>query len=157
MPQLPDGYVLVKVTNSLTKFDLDFPGGTPKDLVEAVEKVIGKPLNAVIPDEYANLKISAIIVRNVTLAQLFETLKQVSKKTDRYMIDQPDNNWYVEERSTIYGFNTLGVPDENSIWYFYKEGEPETYQTIPTTVCHFYQLAPYLDAGYKVEDITTTN
>jgi hypothetical protein len=24
------------------------------------------------------------------------------------------------------------------------------------TICRFYQLAPYLEAGYKVEDITTT-
>ena len=61
-------------TNSLPKFDLDFAGGTPKDLVKAVEKATGKPLNTVIPDEYADLKIPAVSVKNVTVAQLFEVL-----------------------------------------------------------------------------------
>lgn len=142
-------------TNSLPKFDLDFPGGTPKDLVKAVEKATGRPMNAVIPDQYADLKICAVKVKNVTVPQLFEALKQASKKVERYMIDRPDNNWYFEEHASMYGFNTAGVPDENAIWYFYREGEPDAYQTVSTTVCHFYQLSPYLDAGYKVEDITT--
>jgi hypothetical protein len=146
---------LVSLTNSLPRFDLDFPGGTPKELVKAIEKATGRPLNAVIPDEYAALKICAIKVKNVTVPQLFEALKQASKKVERYMIDRPDNNWYFEERAAMYGFNTSGMPDENAIWYFYREGEPEAYQTISATVCHFYQLSPYLDAGYKVEDITT--
>lgn len=146
---------LASSTNSLPRFDLDFPGGTPKALVKAIEKATDRPLNAVIPDEYADLRICAIKVKNVTVPQLFEALKQASKKVERYMIDRPDNNWYFEERAAMYGFNTTGVPDENSIWYFYREGEPEAYQTISATVCHFYQLSPYLDAGYKVEDITT--
>ena len=72
-------YVLVKVTNSLTKFDLDFPGGTPKDLVKAVEKAIGKSLNTVIPNEYADLKIPVVSVKNMTVAQLFEVLTQLPK------------------------------------------------------------------------------
>lgn len=146
---------LASSTNSQPKFDLDFPGGTPKELVKAVEKATGRPLNAVIPDEYADLKICAVKVKNVTVPQLFEALKQASKKVERYMIDRPDNNWYFEEHAAMYGFNTAGVPDENAIWYFYREGEPDAYQTISATVCHFYQLSPYLDAGYKVEDITT--
>lgn len=90
---VPEGYALVKVTNSLPRFDLDFPGGTPKDLVKAVEKALGKSINTVIPDDCADLKISAVSVKNVTVAQLFEALKQVSRKTERYMIDRPDNNW----------------------------------------------------------------
>ena len=146
---------LANSTNSLPRFDLDFPGGTPKALVKAIEKSTDRPLNAVIPDAYADFKICAIKVKNVTVPQLFEALKQASKKVERYMIDRPDNNWYFEEREAMYGFNTTGAPDENSIWYFYREGEPEAYQTISATVCHFYQLSPYLDAGYKVEDITT--
>jgi hypothetical protein len=30
-------YVLVRATNSPPKFDLDFAGGTPKDLVKAIK------------------------------------------------------------------------------------------------------------------------
>ena len=72
------------------------------------------------------------------------------------MVDRPDNNWGFEEHTLMYGFKTPGVPDENSIWYFTRDGEPGSFQTISATVCHFYQLAPYLDAGYKVDDIIRT-
>lgn len=160
MPQLPDGYVLVKVTNSLTKFDLDFPGGTPEDLVKAVEKVIGKPLNTIIPDECSELKISAVSVKNVTVAQLFDALTSVSKKEVRYVgssYDGFDAGGKYDEHNTTYGFKSEGVPSENSIWYFYwdKGPMPVTVHSPSPNVCKFYQLSPYLEAGYKVEDITT--
>ncbi|HEX3856151.1 MAG TPA: hypothetical protein VHY30_02510 [Verrucomicrobiae bacterium] len=153
----PDGYVLVKVTNSLTKFDLDFPGGTPKDLVKAVEKAIGKPLNTVIPDDCADLKIPAVSVKNITVAQLFEALRLGSKITYRYDVIEPFIwNAQYNERTSTYGFQTEGVPNENSIWFFIKEGDdPGSFKIVATTVCKFYQLSPYLEAGYKVEDITT--
>src|SRR5262245_53067950 len=54
----------------LTKFDLDFKGGTPKDLIAAVQKATGKPLNAIIPDEYANVTIPELKMKNVNAAQL---------------------------------------------------------------------------------------
>ena len=153
----PDGYVLVKVTNSLVKFDLDFSGGTPKDLVKAVEKTIGKPLNTVVPDNCAGLKIPAVSVKNVTVAQLFEALRLGSKATHRYdVIDPYTGSGGYNERTSTFGFQTEGVPNENSIWFFIKEGDDSgPFISVAPTVCKFYQLAPYLEAGYKVEDITT--
>lgn len=153
-------YVLVKTTNSLTKFDLDFPGGTPKDLVKAVEKAIGKPLNTIISDEYADLKFPALSVKNVTVAQLFEVLEKNSVHHERHVWKAFSNStqetvsnpitYY--EREFTFGFRTQGVPNDNSIWYLYCDGDPIQ---IEPKVCRFYQLSPYLDAGYKVEDITT--
>lgn len=151
----PDGYVLVKVTNSPTKFDLDFPGGTPKDLVKAVEKASSKPLNTVIPDECANLRIPAFSVKNVTVAQVFEALLLASQKTDHYMEHLLDGNISHTSHTSTYGFRTDGPLNENSIWYFYWDKEPPAEQPIPHSVCKFYQLGPFLKAGYKVEDITT--
>jgi hypothetical protein len=157
-------YVFVKATNSLPKFDLDFPGGTPKNLVKAIEKATDKPLNAVIPDDCADLKISAISVKNVTVAQLFEVLVQVSKTNERFTVLDPrdrsiggnGSDVYVED--TSYGFSTVGAPMENSIWYFHwnRGREQEPWQVLSSTVCKFYQMEPYLEAGYKVEDVTTT-
>jgi hypothetical protein len=159
----PDGYVLVRVTNSLTKFDLDFPGGTPKDLLKAVEKATGKPLNAIVPDDCVDLKISAVSVKNVTVAQLFEALIQASKTNERFTVLDPrdrsiggnGSDIYVEDSS--YGFSTVGVPAENAIWYFHwnRGREREPWQVLSSTVCEFYQMEPYLEAGYKVEDMTT--
>jgi hypothetical protein len=155
--------VLVTATNSLPKFDLNFPGGTPKDLVKAIEKATGKPLNTVIPDEYADLNIPAFSVKNMTVAQLFEILIQASKKTERFAVLDPrdhsigGNGSDVYSYDSTYGFRTEGVPTENSIWYFYwdRGAQRATWQIMSSTVCKFYQLEPYLEAGYTVEDITT--
>src|ERR1035437_7428839 len=40
----------------LTKFNLDFPGGTPKELVAAIEKAMGKPLNVIISSDENSAK-----------------------------------------------------------------------------------------------------
>lgn len=150
-------YVWVKVTNSLPKFDLDFPGGTPKDLVKAVEKATDKPLNVIIPDDCADLKIPAVSVKTVTVAQLFGVLRSASKATHRYVVVDPftgNSNW--NEQTSTYGFQTEGVPNENSIWFFLKEGDDAgLFKLVAPTMCKFYQLSPYLEAGYKVEDVTT--
>jgi hypothetical protein len=148
-------YIWVAETNSLPRFDLSFSGGTPEDLIAAIVRVTGKPLNTVIPDDCKNLQIADFSVRNVNLAELFEALKNASSKVQRFMVDRPDNNWSFEERNLSYGFSTTGPPTENSIWCFAREGEPGSYQTVSATICRFYQLSPYLDAGYKVDDITT--
>lgn len=159
-PPSPLGdYVWVKVTNSLPKFDLNFHGGTPKELVKAVEKVTEKPLNAVIPDDCADLKIPAVSVKNVTMAQLFEVLIQASKKTERFIVLDPRSADHsdVYRYDSTYGFRTEGVPTENSIWFFYwdRGNERAPWQVLSSKVCKFYQLEPYLKAGYTVEDITT--
>ena len=152
-------YVFVKATNSLAKFDLDFPGGTPKDLVKAIEKATGKPLNTVIPDEYADLKIPAVSVKKMTVAQLFEVLIQSSKKPERFIVLDPRSSDHsdVYNYDSTYGFRTEGVLTDNSIWYFYwdRGNERAPWQVLSSTVCKFYQLEPYLEAGYTVEDITT--
>jgi hypothetical protein len=146
---------VVRETNSLPRFDLDFRGGTPGDLRNAVEKATGKPLNAVIPDDCSDVRIPEISVRNVSVAQLFEAVTLASKDTRRYNsgMGPMGGGWSV--MTLTYGFRTEGTPNENSIWYFYREKLPETSATPPRAACRFYQLSPYLDAGYKVEDITT--
>ena len=56
---------------ALTKFDLDFPGGTPKELVAAIEKAMGKPLNAIIPTENADMQMPPLKMDDVDVAALF--------------------------------------------------------------------------------------
>src|SRR4051812_26179833 len=56
----------------LTKFDLDFPGGTPRELVAAIQIAWSKPLNAIVPDEYVGTKLPALKMKQVTVPQLFE-------------------------------------------------------------------------------------
>lgn len=128
---VPEGYVLVADTNTLTKFDLDFPGGSPDRLVKAIEKATGKPMNVIIPEENADLKMPAISVKNVTVAQLFEALKDNSTHHERQVWRAFSDSTHQEtlsnpityyERPVSYGFQTTGVPNDHSIWYLYSDG-----------------------------------
>src|SRR6266404_6332259 len=115
-PQTLPSRTAVRVPNStpvpdLTRFDLNFPGGTPKELVEAIEKASGKPLNAIIPDELANMRLPALKMNAVTAAQLFEALGQASRKIVTFK-----NRSFQE---SYYGFRTQGQATDYSIWHFY--------------------------------------
>jgi hypothetical protein len=139
-PQPPD---------SLTKFDLDFKGGHPQDLIAAIQKAAGKPMNVLIPDEYANVTLPELKMKNVNASQLFRALEQASHKTE-YL--KGGNNSY-GTFNTAFGFraNSDNITDD-TIWYFYvqKPNVPPPYKA-----CRFYSLAPYLDSGVTVDDITT--
>ena len=52
--QIPNSQMLsqgpeVPGDQKLTRFSLDFPGGTPQQLIAAIEKAMAKPVNAIIP------------------------------------------------------------------------------------------------------------
>src|SRR5690242_18736391 len=134
---------------SLTKFDLDFKGGNPRDLIAAVQKATGKPLNVLIPDEYANATLPELKMKNVNAVQLFRALDEASRKTE--YVKNPDGTY--STYNTGYGFRAVGgnVTDD-AIWSFYvqKPNVPP-----PTKICRFYSLGPYLDWGVSIDDITT--
>jgi hypothetical protein len=145
---LPSG----EVTN-LTKFNLDFPGGTPKELVAAIEKATGKPLNAIISTEDANLQMPPLKMNDVVVPQLFAALKAASRKTLTI-----SNGGYENSYSTYtgdYGFETGDRPSDASIWYFHADKPVVPPKNPLQKVCQFYSLSPYLDRGFTVDDITT--
>jgi hypothetical protein len=126
----------------LVKFNLDFPGGTPRELVAAIEKASGRPLNAIVPNDYADWEaLPALKMESVDVAHLFKALELASHKQERI-----GNTPY----SSSYGFWTEGNPSANSIWSF-NVSKP----LIIEKVCRFYSLAPYLERGLTVDDITT--
>jgi hypothetical protein len=138
----------------LARFDLDFPGGSPDALVRAIEKSSGKPVNAIIPNEFANLTIPPLKMRAVTVPELFEALTLASQSTIAYYVDGGGGygaHRVMQQATTSYGFRTQGPPGEASVWYFFynKPNLPEEAKT-----CRFWQLGPYLDT-YKIDDITT--
>ena len=65
---------------ALTKFNLDFPGGTPAKFIKAIEKAMGKPLNAIIPTEDADVQLPPLKMNDVDVAQLFKALEAASIK-----------------------------------------------------------------------------
>ena len=140
---------------ALTKFNLDFPGGTPKRLVAAIEQALDRPLNAIIPNEFADTALPALKMNSVNVAQLFQALEAASRKNETYF-PIPAGNYQIHQ--TSYGFKTEGNPTDDSIWHFYADKPnlppPSLPQQAPK-VSRFYSLAPYLDRGLSVDDITT--
>ena len=139
---------------NLTKFNLDFPGGTPKELVGAIEKAMGKPLNAIIPTEDADLQMPPLKMNDVVTPQLFAALEDASRKTVAVNNGMFGNSY--SQFVTDCGFRTADSPIlDTSIWYFYVE-KPSLPPVISSQkVCRFYSLTPYLDRGFTVDDITT--
>jgi hypothetical protein len=142
-----------------TRFDLDFPGGTPRELVAAIEKAMGKPLNVIIPDEHVKVKLPALKMKNVNVAELFQALEQTSRRTE-YLpatrFGQGFGGGGYQQVTTSYGFrnaNPNTFTDE-TIWSFYVE-KPNYPGQSSSKVCRFYSLAGYLERGATVDDITT--
>ena len=132
---------------NLTRFDMDFPGGTPEELVRAIERASGTSVNVVIPSEHTSVRLPPLKMKGVTVFQLFAAIERASNKT----IWVPMANGTHQSYSAGYGFRTDEPPTDRAVWYFYYN--PPSMPQIPST-CRFYQLAPYLET-YKVEDITT--
>jgi hypothetical protein len=148
-----------QAASALTRFDLDFPGGTPKQLATAIEKAIGKPLNVVIPMEHSEMKLPPLRMNNVDVSQLFQALESASLRSEAYITGTyyggggtPSSSYQVAR--IAYGFKTQGKVTDESIWYFFVD-KPAGPPLSPAKACRFYSLAPYLERGTTVDDITT--
>jgi hypothetical protein len=151
----------------LTPFSLSFPGGTPQELVAAIERAMGRPLNAIVPKEYADVQLPALRMNNVNVRQLFEALAQASERRvagrGTFISGGSGGGGYGGRGGpsmvTIasYGFRA-GAPiiSDDTIWYLYVE-QPFSTPSAESAgkVCRFYSLTPYLDRHISVDDITT--
>jgi hypothetical protein len=61
------------------------------------------------------------------------------------------NGQYIDR---AFGFRTDGTPTDDSVWYFFTDGPP-VFVTLRPVNCQYFLLAPYLDKGLTVDDITT--
>jgi hypothetical protein len=149
--------VFTNSPNGLTKFNIDFPGGTPRELVAAIQKATKRPLNAIIPDEFADTKLPPLKMNGVNVNELFHALELASSKTEAYATSTIPGGSFrnYQERVTGYGFRTDGTLSDDSIWYFRVNKVPSAPDAPPNKVSRFYSLAPYLERGLKIDDITT--
>lgn len=122
------------------RFDLDFPGGSPADLVRAIEKVSGHPINVIIPTDAASVQLPALKMRDAGVAEFFAALSDSSLK----LVRQPGGGL----AQTRYRFQNQGN-GRNAVWYFRQDQSAE-----PQVFCRYYQLADLLDQ-YNIDDITT--
>ncbi len=143
--------------STMTQFDLDFPGGTPAQLVKAIEKAMSKPLNAIIPTEDADVQLPPLKMNDVDVARLFQALETASVKQVRisYGTSLGGGNPAYSIQNLSCGFRTDGSVSDNSVWYFHAEKPAVPPVTPVEKVCQFYPLALYLSRGFTVDDITT--
>lgn len=138
------------------KFDLSFGGGTPRQLVDAVEAATGERVNVIINEADKDVQLPALKMRQVTVEDLFTALEQSSRKT----VPQITGTYYTDFGgkgarhqysmfNVSYGFTRVGT-----VWVFTNnQPVPLPDEALPRT--RFYQLNPYLMENIKVEDITT--
>ena len=142
----------------LTRFSLDFPGGNPGQLVQAIESASGKRLNAIIPDQFADTKLPPLKMTGVTAAELFTALELATLKSEAVTTGSsaPYGPPSYQVAKTMSGFRTPGPgrPSDDAIWYFYVE-KPALPPLTQARICRFWSLAPYLEQGTTVDDITT--
>jgi hypothetical protein len=137
----------------LTKFNLDFPGGKPKQLVAAIEKAMGKPMNVIIPTEHAQVELPPLKMNDVDVQRLFSALEVASVKQVRITNDRFANSYSTYTAS--YGFKTVGDVNESSVWYFRADQPPQSPEVPADKICQYFSLSEFLNRGFTVDDITT--
>lgn len=150
----------------LTRFDLDFPGGNPLDLVKAIEKAMGRPVNVIIGNEYLNgeVQIPPIKLWHVNAVQLFNAIQESSTKTLPYVTGTyfGPNGKQTKSFSLFnssYGFKASNeTKNDDTVWtFFYNKREPEpTEPTVPEMmqICRFYPMSDCL-LDHSIDDIST--
>ena len=138
----------------LSKFSLDFPGGSPSQFVEAIEKAMNKPLNFIINQEDEDMTIPPLKMNDVVMPQLFTALEATSRKTVQVPSSGFGNSYY--QVTTGYGFKTSDNSiSDTSVWFFHVD-RPALPPEVPVKEsCQFYSLSDYLNRGFTVDDITT--
>ena len=107
---------------TLTKFSLDFPGGTPDKLVSAIESATGKPLNVIIPNEDVAVQLPPLKMNDVVVPQLFLAIESASRKVVAVSTSGNGSFGSYQQVSIDYGFKTTDNPaSDSSIWYFHAE------------------------------------
>jgi len=142
----------------VSRVDLDFKGGPPAALVDAISKSVGKQVNVIVDEDDAQVRLPPIHVRNATVADIFSALANATMREVTVPVGR-DSYQTRQVRSQFMPTNSGGVSDE-TVWSFVSN-EPETKQAqfnfakSPKRALRHFQLGNYLSDKLSVEDITT--
>lgn len=131
----------------LLRFDLDFKGGTPEQLVQAISAAQGRHLNMIIPTEYAATQLPPLKMNSVTVPELFRALSSATRIGKEVRTGPATSQMDVDGVE----FRSDGSVTNTSVWYLRKDG----FLRAPTSQCRYYLLEPYLKRGLTVDDVTT--
>ena len=137
------------------KFDLDFIGGPPDELIRAIERATGQPLNAIVPQEEAGYNLPAFKVRQVNVENLFKALETASLRTETYVTGTYFSDFGGKGARSQYAMSetSAGFQKLGNLWVF-RVKRPARVPDDGLRSARFYQLEPFL-AKNTIEDITT--
>jgi hypothetical protein len=149
-------------------FTLNFKGGPVEEFVKAVETASGEPFNVIIPNSAQDLVIPPVRVREVTLSPLLGALSASSREQKPVIVNQSSQGGRspgmlgsssIQYQNTGFAFSPTPGSGGSGVWQLTVEKVqqlPELPASLaPRPIAHFYQLKPHLEAGLKIEDITT--
>ncbi len=154
VPGLSDGQV-----DGDPRFDLDFPGGRPAELVVAIEKASGRPLNVIIPTDFADTELPELRMKQVTVPQLFDALTMATLKLEKlvtgtYFGGTGGSSEQYQQKETGYGFKAkVANPTHDTVWYFFNTRLPGSTLHAPR-ISRFYNLNA-VEQRFTIQDITT--
>jgi hypothetical protein len=133
--------------------DIDFPGGDPKKLLEAIEHASSEKPNVIIHPDAARINIPAFSLRDVTAGQVFTALNLLNQAGDaptwQPVINEDGEIWTLmpslQRQPQVIDPNT-GLP--------VNQGQPAKPPRSQNRQCRVFNLTPVLD-DYTVEDVTT--
>lgn len=161
MRGVPNDAATEEQKRALVRFDLDFPGGSPGDLVAAISKASGHPLNAIIPPDDQDVSLPPLKMRHVDVVQIFDALEASSLRTVARLTGTSmggmggmgsRKSW--DFVNVGYGFHHQGGIDADTVWSFRRTQPAAIPLDEKEKVCRFYQINPYLK-DHSIESITT--
>ncbi|MBN8247279.1 MAG: hypothetical protein J0L84_07530 [Verrucomicrobia bacterium] len=131
------------------RFDLDFPGGTVVEFVEAVSKARGTLVNVLIPEELKLVMIPEMKMSQVDARSLLQATSTALARTKRRAQSVPGGSTFYERQSVGYTFQ----PVAEGVWTFATVGDSDDERPAAQSVV-FFSLEPYL-GQYSIDDIIT--
>jgi len=163
----PGGIPGTDAAAALSRFDLDFPGGTPGDLVDAIGHSMAKKINVVIADDGKSVRLPAVRVRNATVNDVFTaiavaTRREVAVPTSiaAGMRSGGPQTIQYQYRTVQSQFQPAGNQiTDDTVWSFVTN-EPDVTDAAargnqPTRELRHFQLRDYISDSLSVADITT--
>lgn len=153
-------------SDELSRFDLDFPGGTPGQLVEMVSRAQGKQVSVVFPENSDRARMPVVRVRNATVSDVFSaiaaaTRHEVAVPTSIIMANGKQGAQSIQYRSVQSQFvPSGGAITDDTVWSFVSNEDEaaaakQLNQQQPVRELRHFQLRQYLSDKLTVQDITT--
>lgn len=137
-------------------FNLDFPGGTVTEFVDAISQARGIPFNVVIHQDATNTLVAPVKMHQVDVTSLLTAVSNANIKSVKIATKNPGGGSYYQRGQMGFMFEAVSK-GTSEVWYLRPIEPPRDVsdlEVVPEPQVKFYNLEPYL-AQHTIDDITT--